>query len=298
MTHSILDSVAANGRSHIVPLRTSDAGSPPLFCFPGSNGSVLVFQEMATTLPEGYPVYGIEMDSLVATDEQFTIEQLSSFYLDVIRKIQGTGPYYFCGYSFGGLVAYEMAMRLIEEGDRANLVALLDAPNPAHLKNISVADSMEFHKTYMVDRLKQYGQLLLRGDIATIRRKAFALLLSRFGFLFVPVLKFGFRMVRKPLPLIFRANDPNAGFLKAWRSYVPKQSDQEVVLFRTQDRGPEYDLDPSMGWNACVNGGLQIHIIPGGHLDMMSMPAVRVVAEKLAAYLDNGSNLKESTGTA
>jgi len=157
---------------------------------------------------------------------------------------------------------------------------------------------MEFHKTYMVDRLKQYGQLLLRGDIATIRRKAFALLLSRFGFLFVPVLKFGFRMVRKPLPLIFRANDPNAGFLKAWRSYVPKQSDQEVVLFRTQDRGPEYDLDPSMGWNACVNGGLQIHIIPGGHLDMMSMPAVRVVAEKLAAYLDNGSNLKESTGTA
>jgi thioesterase domain-containing protein len=44
-------------------------------------------------------------------------------------------------------------------------------------------------------------------------------------------------------------------------------------------------------------GGVQVHIVPGGHLDMMSMPAVRLVAEKLAAYLGNGSNLKESVGT-
>jgi thioesterase domain-containing protein len=296
MIQSFFDSVAAEGRSHIKPLRTSGTGSP-LFCFPGSGGNVGVFQEMATTLPEGHPVYGIDIGSFISADEAFTIDQLSSFYLDVIREIQRTGPYYFCGYSFGGLVAYEMALRLIEEGDRANLVALLDAPNPAHLKNISVADSLEFHKTYMVDRLKQYGRLLLQADITTIRRKARNFLISRLGIFFIPTLRILFRMVEKPLPMTLRVNDPTSGFLKAWRSYIPKHSEQEVVLFRTRDRGPEYDRDPSMGWNACVEGGVQVHIIPGGHLNMMTMPSVHFVAEKLAAYLDNSSNPKESSGT-
>jgi thioesterase domain-containing protein len=296
MTHNRFNPIAAAGHSPIVPLRIAGAGSP-LFCFPGAGGNVRVFQEMATALPDGHPVYGIDMESLISADEAFTIDELSSFYLDVIREIQGTGPYYFCGYSFGGLVAYEMALRLIEEGDRANLVALLDAPNPAHLKNISVADSLEFHKTYMVDRLKQYGRLLLQADITTIRRKARNFLISRLGIFFIPTLRILFRMVEKPLPMTLRVNDPTSGFLKAWRSYIPKHSEQEVVLFRTRDRGPEYDRDPSMGWNACVEGGVQVHIIPGGHLNMMTMPSVHFVAEKLAAYLDNSSNPKESSGT-
>jgi thioesterase domain-containing protein len=52
-----------------------------------------------------------------------------------------------------------------------------------------------------------------------------------------------------------------------------------------------------MGWDSCVTGGVQVHIVPGGHVDMMNMPSVGVIAEKLAAYLDNGSHRKESAGT-
>ena len=48
-----------------------------------------------------------------------------------------------------------------------------------------------------------------------------------------------------------------------------------------------------MGWEACVTGGVQVHVVPGGHVDMMSTPSVRVVADKLATYLDGGSNQKE-----
>jgi thioesterase domain-containing protein len=52
-----------------------------------------------------------------------------------------------------------------------------------------------------------------------------------------------------------------------------------------------------MGWDTHVMGGVQVHIVPGGHLDMLSMPAVGVVAEKLVVYLDNGSNHEEPVGT-
>src|ERR1700722_6596575 len=155
MTYSIFDSMVAKSHSHIVPLRTAGAGSP-LFCFPGGGGSVDKFRGMATVLPEGQPVYAIDMEWLSHVEQEFTIEQLAPFYLNIIRKIQRSGPYYFCGYSFGALVAYEMAMRLIDEGDCADLVAMLDSPNPAMLSNLSGTDAVQFRKTYLTDRLKKY----------------------------------------------------------------------------------------------------------------------------------------------
>jgi thioesterase domain-containing protein len=93
------------------------------------------------------------------------------------------------------------------------------------------------------------------------------------------------------LPVTLRSSDP--GFMKAWSSYVPKHYQNSIVCFRVEDRGPEHDRDPSMGWGACAEGGVQVHVVPGGHVDMMSTPSVRVVADNLAAYLDSGSNHKK-----
>jgi thioesterase domain-containing protein len=287
MAHDIFGSVAGTGHSHIVPFRTSGGGSP-LFCFPGSGGNVYVFREMIAALPEGQPVYAIDMEWLCEAAQDFTIEQLAAFYLDVIRKIQKSGPYYFCGYSFGGLVAYEMAMRLINEGDSTSLVALLDAPNPALLSNLSEADSVQFRKTYLIDRLKKYGRQLVRGDIEGFTNSALAFVTSRAARFIMPSIKIGFRVMNIPLPGKLRANDP--GFLKAWSSYVPKRYPKSLVCFRVQDRGPEHDRDRSMGWDACAMGGVQVHVVPGDHVDMMSKPHVRAVADKLATYLDNGSD--------
>jgi thioesterase domain-containing protein len=290
MTYDIFGSVAATDHSHIVPFRTSGAGAP-LFCFPGSGGNAYVFREMAAALPEGQPVYAIDMEWLCEAERDFTIEQLTVFYLDVIRKIQKSGPYYFCGYSFGGLVAYEMAMRLINEGDSANLVALLDAPNPALISNLSGTDSAQFRKIYLIDRLKQYGLQLARGDIKAFMGRGLAFVVSRAGRVFMPSIKLGFRILNRPLPGTLRANDP--GFLKAWKTYTPRRYPKSLVCFRVQDRGPEYDRDPSMGWDACAMGGVQVHVVPGGHVDMMRMPSVRTVADNLAAYLDGGSGHKK-----
>ena len=295
MTQSIFDSVAANGRSHIKPLRSSGAGSP-LFCFPGAGDRPTRFRDLTAFLPDSQPVYAIDLDSLWSIEQEFTIEQLARFYLDRIRKIQRSGPYFLCGYSFGGLVAYETAMRLIDEGDCVSLIALLDTPNPALKSNLSVTDAVQFHKTYLVDRLKKYYGMLVRCDFKRMTRSGLAFMSTNFGSFFLPAMKVGFRMVNRPLPTVFGAHDPTTVFSKAWRSYVPKRYAKSVVFFRVQDRGPEYDHDLSMGWDAYVMGGVQVHIVPGGHLDMMSMPAVRVLAEKLATYLDNGSNHDYSVG--
>jgi len=293
MNQNIFHAIAADHRLHIEPLRTGGAGSP-LFCFPGAGDRPMRFRELAAVLPEGQPVYAINMDLLWGIEQEFTIEQLASFYVDLIRKIQGSGPYFLCGYSFGGLVAYEMAVRLIDDGDSVGLVALLDTPNPALKSTLSTTEVVQFHKTYLIDRLKKYWRMLVQFDLGQMTHSGIAFMVTHCGAFFLPALRVGFRMVNRPLPTVFGAHDPTTVFSKAWRSYVPKHYEKGVVFFRVQDRGPEYDQDPSMGWGAYVTGGFQVHIVPGGHLDMMKMPFVRAVAEKLADYLDNGPNLDDS----
>jgi thioesterase domain-containing protein len=296
MTQSIFDSLAANGRLHIEPLRSSGAGSP-LFCFPGAGERPVKFRELAAVLPGSQPVYAIDLDSLWEIQQGFTVEQLAGFYLDRIRKIQTSGPYFLCGYSFGGLLAYETATRLIDEGDSVSLVALFDTPNPALTSSLSVTGAMQFHKTYLIDRLKKYYRMLVRCDFKQMTRSGLAYMASHFGSFFLPAMKIGFRMVNRSLPTVLGAHDSTTVFAKAWRSYVPKPYAKSVVFLRVQDRGPEYDHDPTMGWDTYVKGGVQVHFVPGDHLDMMRMPSVRVVAEKLATYLDNGSNHSRSVGT-
>jgi thioesterase domain-containing protein len=51
---------------------------------------------------------------------------MAADYLGEIKAHQPTGPYRLCGYSFGGLVAFEMARRLEQSGDEVGFVGLFD----------------------------------------------------------------------------------------------------------------------------------------------------------------------------
>jgi pimeloyl-ACP methyl ester carboxylesterase len=257
MNQDIFVSAAATDHWHIVPLRTGGTGSP-LFCFPGSGGNVYIFREMIAALPEDKPAHAIDMEWLCDAHQDFTIEQVAAFYLEGIRKIQKQGPYYFCGYSFGGLVAYELARQLIDDGDSVSLVALLDQPNPALMSNLSGSESARFRKAYLIDRFKKYGLQLGRGDLKTFTDGALAFVISRAGRFCLPWIKIGFRMVNRPLPGKLRANDP--AFLRAERTYIPGRYPNSLVCFRVQGRGPEHDFDLSMGWDSCAMGGVEVHV--------------------------------------
>jgi thioesterase domain-containing protein len=51
---------------------------------------------------------------------------MAADYLREIKQRQPNGPYHLCGYSSGGLVAFEMARTLSESGDEVGLVGLFD----------------------------------------------------------------------------------------------------------------------------------------------------------------------------
>src|SRR5207249_5970757 len=72
-------------------------------------------------------VIGIQARGLAGEEPPHaTVEAMAIEYLSAVKARQPDGPYYLCGYSFGGLVAVEMARRLRELGDEVALVGLFD----------------------------------------------------------------------------------------------------------------------------------------------------------------------------
>jgi thioesterase domain-containing protein len=175
-----------------------------------------------------------------------------------------------------------MANLLNKEGDEVGMLALLDAPNPAMMSNHSADETTRFRKIYLLDRIGKSASDLFRGNIRAFAQRGFAFLVSRLGRHFLPALKFGVRLINLPVPPIIRSNDPS--FLKAWRAYVPEPYAGSVACFRAEGCGPEHDSDLTMGWGAFAAGGVHVHVVPGGHVDMMRMPSVAVIAEALREH--------------
>jgi thioesterase domain-containing protein len=99
----------------------------PLFCLHGEDGRLGDYVHLLRHLKRDRPVYGLRLGTFEAElDTNLRLENLGSCYVAEIRKAQPTGPYWVCGYSFGGLVAFEVARHLIAQGAEVHLI-LLDA---------------------------------------------------------------------------------------------------------------------------------------------------------------------------
>jgi amino acid adenylation domain-containing protein len=116
-----------------VPLVLLKAGEglSPLYFIHGLGGNVAELFPIARSMTYPGPVFGIQARGLARHAlPHTTVEAMAAEYLTAIKARQPNGPYYLCGYSFGGLVAFEMARRLAETGDEVGLLGLFDTmPN-------------------------------------------------------------------------------------------------------------------------------------------------------------------------
>jgi pimeloyl-ACP methyl ester carboxylesterase len=111
----LLESGAAAGFSPLVLLKSGD-GSKPLFIVHGIGGTVIELDALGKQIRTDSPVYAIQARGLDGAEAPIeSVSEMAAFYLDAIRQVQPVGPYYLAGYSFGGLVALEMARSLGEK---------------------------------------------------------------------------------------------------------------------------------------------------------------------------------------
>ena len=85
---------------------------PPLFLHGASF-------ELSRYLGDDQPCYGIRPHGQDGRKAPDTVEDMAADYLKQIRGVQPQGPYLIGGFSFGGLVAYEMAQQLRQSGRKS-----------------------------------------------------------------------------------------------------------------------------------------------------------------------------------
>ncbi|WP_041842395.1 amino acid adenylation domain-containing protein [Actinoplanes friuliensis] len=114
----------------VLPLRTGGSAAP-LFCLHPGGGFSWCYAGLVQHLDADVPVYGIQARGLDGrTTPASTMDEMVDDYLTEIRRIQPHGPYRLAGWSFGGLSAHALAVRLRHEGEEVELLALLDAYPP------------------------------------------------------------------------------------------------------------------------------------------------------------------------
>lgn len=114
------------GYTPLVPLKAGE-GLAPVFIVHGVGGSVADLFPIARAMAYAGPVFGLQARGLSGhAPPHASVEAMAAAYLTAVRARQPAGPYHLCGYSFGGLVAFEMARRLAQAGEPLGLVGLFD----------------------------------------------------------------------------------------------------------------------------------------------------------------------------
>ncbi len=103
---------------------------PALYCIGAGDGEVIVFRRLALELGQDQPVYGLQPFRLLGLRVR-PCKQIAAAYIDELRKAGVSQPCCLLGYSFGGLLAVEMARQFQRNGITPPTVVLIDAHYPA-----------------------------------------------------------------------------------------------------------------------------------------------------------------------
>ncbi len=97
---------------------------PPLVLVHPVGGDVFCYGELCRALEPGYPIWALPVDQALRSGAS-TVEETAARYLERVER-SGQLPGVVCGWSFGGVVAYEMGRQSAARG-RVLPVMVLDA---------------------------------------------------------------------------------------------------------------------------------------------------------------------------
>lgn len=266
-------------RSPLIPL-TIGKRQPPFFCVHPLFGVVFPYLELVQHLGNDRSFYGLQPFGIDGQTRPLNrVEAIAQAYLQAIQAVQPQGPYFLGGWSFGGLVAYEMAQQLTQAGQTVALLALLDTPAPCHPRSRYL--SLKFlGKTVLrslLPFLLDYGKLM--GDrwqsrlLSRWQWSALTRLLPEESRL--PLLAES--AIQSLLPIVYA----NA---QAAYHYVPQPYSHPITLFKAIEQPDVFEQDSSLGWHTLAHN-IQLHEVPGNHLSLLKEPNVQILANQLRQYL-------------
>jgi amino acid adenylation domain-containing protein len=267
----------------------------PLFHIPGIGGFEFLPPAVAARVGAIRRFYdGLEYPGLDGQAEPLTrVEDLAAHLIGQIEEIAPDGPCCLSGYSFGGVVAYEIARQLTARGRVVEAVLLWDSFAPAAFSKRSTFAALRVLRRHL-------GGLAPRERVGFLGRQA----LKKIRFL-------GNRATKRipSLNADYPSTTTNGGnpgatnarerltqaALDAYRDYQPAPYAGRLVVFQVEEResgvGFRYAPDDFNGWRELAWDGVEIVRVPGTHHTVLEEPAVSVLAARLAERLGSTRDL-------
>ncbi|WP_223759687.1 non-ribosomal peptide synthetase [Myxococcus sp. RHSTA-1-4] len=116
-------------RSSVVPLsrKGTSPDAPPLFLFHPADGELHYYRYLTPLLEPRLRCLGVQAPETLSKHTYATFDERVAAYARDVRAAQPHGPYRLAGYSYGGLPALGVAAALEAQGEKVELLALVDA---------------------------------------------------------------------------------------------------------------------------------------------------------------------------
>jgi thioesterase domain-containing protein/acyl carrier protein len=279
--------------SPLVLLKPGRSGAP-LFIFHGVGGTVIEFARLGKLIDIPGEVYAVQAQGVDGTLPPLdSVEGMAELYYGAIRKKQPTGPYWLCGYSFGGLLAVEVARLLKKAGEQVALLFLIDAyahpitwPRKSRLK-VRLRRAVNAFVGKLLSPRQTVQLLLARAAANREGRKTTPATVEE-------------RRARKQQWLLHRNPDLPPALLQtrlttdtALHRYRPTYYDGDIVFLKAKVPDPDFPDDPKHVWRRLARK-LTLHVAPGSHLSIVSDQAEAVAARINACIEEAGRTLQQS----
>ncbi|MEU9133490.1 beta-ketoacyl synthase N-terminal-like domain-containing protein [Kitasatospora sp. NPDC048540] len=260
----------------LTPVRDGDGRT--LFLLPPAGGTnFCYFQLAAAGGRAGVPLAALTFPA----DRPATLRALAAAYLTAVRAAQPHGPYRLGGYSFGGNVAFELALQLQEQGEQVELLVMFDSHPPEAYVGPTITEK-EFAAAF---------PLMLR--------QAFAHDLDPAALDHPPAdLEELLELARMPHWTDATAVEYRS-FFRTWKHnhdalkghYPDRRLRADLVLLHARDQenrdlleALQIRTEPGSRWQDHLDGELRVVTVPGDHFTMFADPGH---LKQLAAALDS-----------
>jgi len=254
----------------------------PIFCTHAIGTSVQFYRNLSHYMGKDQPFYALQSQFLEQSkaNPNLTLEDMAAFYIQEIRNVQPEGPYLLGGYSFGGIVIYEIAQQLLKLGQNVAMLAIFDTTALGGRRRLprheQILKHWENFRTLGVSYATKKASTQL--NFQTSRMQQF---------------------IKKRIQINKNDSDKSAFFesrlrqietlhLQTLENYQMQKYSGKISLFRSTIRPDNVGdrFDEALGWRNFVQESFEIYDIPGGHHHMFEEPNVKVFAEQLNNCID------------
>jgi acyl transferase domain-containing protein/thioesterase domain-containing protein len=297
-TIEMLASVIANTKnskqstpSSLVEIQPKGSKTP-IFCIHPAGGNSFCYLNLVNYLGPDQPIYGIEDPNINQNLKSVSFQEKVTYYLKLIESVQPIGPYFLLGYSYGGNMAFEMAVQLKKQNKEVASLIMLDSFPPVSYKEIAVEDTrllaaiwhmvgLMFNKKSRpwLDELKIVEpKKQLEYVLKQLQTDASGIALPN-HFLNTQLLKAAMNNFRE-----LRYNVPNEAYSGQITYFWAKEKIPESLSQLLNYKIPDDLLGG--GWSQLSTQPVKTYFVPGHHFTMFSEANYPILATALKDCID------------